>query len=69
MATRGWGLTYPLRASISRIKAMVFRKSLTFFRYELGRKQRWTTYLRQITKGRYFRDKFIHAYITRYYPI
>lgn len=35
MAIRGWGRTYQLRASISRIKAMVFRKSLTFFRYEL----------------------------------
>ena len=38
------GRTYSLRASISRSKAMVFRKSLTFFRYELGRKQGWTTY-------------------------
>lgn len=31
----GWGLTCLPRVSTSRIKAMVFRKSLTFFRYEL----------------------------------
>ena len=42
--TRGSDRTYPPTVSISRSKAMVFRKCLTFFRYELGRKQRWTTY-------------------------
>jgi len=48
---------------------MVFRKYLTFFRYELGRKQRWTTYqdkLRKLDTSAISLYKLIQLDIIRY---